>query len=189
MTKTTCAIEHCGGDILARGWCRKHYYRWKRMGDPLKTDRYMDHREALKNYPHWEGECLIWYGQRDSSGYGLINVDGKRSLVHRYVWSQANGPLDSGTELDHSCHNRACINMDHLRIATRSENTANKAGPRADNLSSGVRNVYRAKNGWTVQMTKDGQQYYFGLYPTIEEASVVAKTKRQELFGIYAGKG
>ena len=33
MAKTTCVI--CGAREMARGWCSKHYSRWKRHGDPL----------------------------------------------------------------------------------------------------------------------------------------------------------
>ena len=31
----TCKIEGCGSNVLARGWCRKHYLRWYKHGDPL----------------------------------------------------------------------------------------------------------------------------------------------------------
>ena len=30
-----CSIEGCNNKILARGWCNKHYLRWKNNGDPL----------------------------------------------------------------------------------------------------------------------------------------------------------
>ena len=31
----TCSIDECDKDVEARGWCRKHYGRWRRCGDPL----------------------------------------------------------------------------------------------------------------------------------------------------------
>lgn len=34
-----CSIEGCEGKHLSRGWCTKHYYRWKRTGDPNVTTR------------------------------------------------------------------------------------------------------------------------------------------------------
>lgn len=34
-----CSIEDCSGVELARGWCVKHYNRWKRHGDPLAEVR------------------------------------------------------------------------------------------------------------------------------------------------------
>ena len=34
MTEATCSIEGCDSRVLARGWCQRHYYHWKRHGDP-----------------------------------------------------------------------------------------------------------------------------------------------------------
>lgn len=34
MQKPLCAIETCDGVVLARSWCRRHYERWRRHGDP-----------------------------------------------------------------------------------------------------------------------------------------------------------
>lgn len=39
MTKATCSIGGCGGGVLARGWCSKHYQCWKHHGDPLAVKR------------------------------------------------------------------------------------------------------------------------------------------------------
>lgn len=32
-----CSIEGCEGSVTSRGWCERHYTRWKRHGDPLVT--------------------------------------------------------------------------------------------------------------------------------------------------------
>lgn len=32
---TLCSIEACGNEAKTRGWCEKHYCRWKRHGDPI----------------------------------------------------------------------------------------------------------------------------------------------------------
>jgi len=29
-----CKQENCAGNAQAKGWCSRHYYRWKRYGDP-----------------------------------------------------------------------------------------------------------------------------------------------------------
>lgn len=34
MNKTKCLINTCAGFAARRGWCIKHYKRWKRNGDP-----------------------------------------------------------------------------------------------------------------------------------------------------------
>jgi hypothetical protein len=35
----SCKVEHCGGAIVARGFCNKHYLRFKKFGDPLALSR------------------------------------------------------------------------------------------------------------------------------------------------------
>ncbi|MFC4943319.1 hypothetical protein [Pseudonocardia sp. GCM10023141] len=35
MAARQCSIPGCDGAHLARGWCRTHYVRWQRHGDPL----------------------------------------------------------------------------------------------------------------------------------------------------------
>ena len=34
-----CTIEGCSSKVAARGWCSKHYYRWRKYGDPLAVAR------------------------------------------------------------------------------------------------------------------------------------------------------
>ena len=34
MDKAQCSIDGCGGKVQARGWCPKHYQRWRANGDP-----------------------------------------------------------------------------------------------------------------------------------------------------------
>jgi hypothetical protein len=34
-TKRVCSVEGCGDKAKARGWCAKHYRRWKMHGEPL----------------------------------------------------------------------------------------------------------------------------------------------------------
>lgn len=40
--KKTCSIDGCERPHLARGWCKKHYYRWRRQGDPTTVLRVVD---------------------------------------------------------------------------------------------------------------------------------------------------
>jgi len=35
----TCTIDGCDSDAIGRGWCKKHYNRWYRHGDPVVTLR------------------------------------------------------------------------------------------------------------------------------------------------------
>ena len=34
-TVSYCSVDGCGQDAKVRGWCIRHYHRWRRHGDPL----------------------------------------------------------------------------------------------------------------------------------------------------------
>ncbi len=44
-------------------------------------------------------------------------------MVHRYIWECEVGPIPEGLVLDHQCRNRACCNVDHLRVVTYQVNS------------------------------------------------------------------
>lgn len=186
-----CSIDGCDNEHLARGWCGKHYRRWQKHGDPnhVRQTRYSDPEESFKARTEWQGDCLIWTGTITKSGYGHISFDGKHFRAHRYAWERVNGPIPDGKHIDHICHNKACVNVAHLRLATVRQNLSNRSGATKGNIRSGIRNIKKHGNGWQVRVGKNGKQYHFGTYQDIEEAAEVAEQARKELFGEYAGRG
>ena len=130
-------------------------------------------------------DCLVWVGGLDSSGYGLIWDEGRKKKAHRYAWESANGPIPEGMLLDHTCFNRACVDVSHLRLVTVSQNSRNRAGANKTNRLSGVRNVYLEGTRYLVRVGRKR----FGRYSTVEEAAVVADRARAEVFGVFAGRG
>jgi hypothetical protein len=72
--------------------------------------------------------CWVWTAQRDRWGYGRLNIYvaglGKtvKAMAHITLWELLMGPVPPGKQLDHLCHNEACINPDHLEPVTPSEN-------------------------------------------------------------------
>lgn len=71
--------------------------------------------------------CWIWQ-KTLSVGYARKRILGKNWRLHRYVHIILgnNPPPSSKHTVDHSCRNRACINPDHLRWATASEQGYNQ---------------------------------------------------------------
>lgn len=153
---------------------------------PSGWKRYKTPEESFAARTKWQGDCLVWTGAKNEDGYGQIWADGRMHRVHLWAWKKHFGSIPKGRVVDHTCHNPACCNTSHLRIATKGQNQSNRKSANT-NSKSGVRNVRREGSGWRVRMQRDGISYEFGTYQTIGEAEKVAIKKRQELFGQYAG--
>lgn len=214
-----CDVEGCGGEHRARGYCNKHYLQWRRTnnpscsvngcdrsatareycdkhwkrvwkhGDPQAgTHLYSTPEESFAARTEWQGDCLVWTGL-NQYGYGIIAVNRRSVLAHRYAWENKHGAIPEGAQIDHRCWNPSCVNVEHLRLASPAENSSYLSGP-APNTSTGVRNVhYNGSGKYRVRIKVRGKEYYFGLYEKIEDAADVAERERKRLFGDFAGRG
>jgi len=66
-------------------------------------------------------ECWLWTAALNPDGYGLINVGGRSDRAHRVAWKLAHGSIPKGKCVVHKCGNRACVNLRHLALETRTE--------------------------------------------------------------------
>lgn len=126
-----CGIEGCGKRRHSRGWCRAHYTRWQRHGDPLAggTPDGAPLAFLLNTLAIETDDCIAWPFNRNSAGYGAVWIDGKKRPVHRVVCARAHGePPTPEHEAAHSCGNGhlGCINRKHLCWKTAVENAADK---------------------------------------------------------------
>lgn len=193
VRERTCSLSECYTNHYAKGYCNKHYQKWKKYGDAVSGGTWYSTPEeafAARTIPVTETGCLLWTGALYPKGYGCIKVNGVNTGAHIFAWEQEHGKVPSGYMVDHKCHTPACCNVGHLRLATRAQNNSNLSGIRVNN-TSGYRNVTWNKDTdkWHVSITKNGVRHYFGLYEDLEESASVAEEKRIELFGEFAGKG
>lgn len=182
-----CSIEGCANrGYTKRTWCNKHYQRWKNHGDPLGGGRsYATPEEAFEARTKWdERGCLVWTGSL-KKGYGQMSVGTANVATHRYSYERSVGVVPEGMYVDHRCHNRACANPKHLRLATPKQNLENRSGPPSSS-TSGYRGVSwsRGRERWEVQATDKGKKHCGGLYKPYEihVAAYYARELRNRLF-------
>lgn len=134
---TTCTF--CERPLLANGMCSLHYQRWRRTGDPTKTQQGMrsDVKPIEERMPFFAlpNGCHEWTAGTNQYGYGKVKYEGRTLGAHRVAWYLSKGewPVE---ELDHLCHtldktcvggvdcrHRRCINPAHLEEVSKVENT------------------------------------------------------------------
>lgn len=95
--RPVCAVDECGGEVTSRGWCRRHYQRFMRYGDPLKVSAWASgNREGSEKWVARRRKP----GDRASQQEGYVYVfqpespmANSRGLVleHRWVLAQHLG--------------------------------------------------------------------------------------------------
>jgi hypothetical protein len=58
---------------------------------------------------------------------------------HRAAWVNERGPIPPSMTVDHRCENRRCLNVEHMRLLTRAENTAARSFNERKSAGSGRR--------------------------------------------------
>ncbi len=75
-----------------------------------------------KVHPEPNSGCWIWLSSLHENGYGEFWYNGTKVRAVRFSYEQSKGPIPRGTELDHLCRVRACVNPDHVEAVTHQEN-------------------------------------------------------------------
>jgi len=101
----------------------------------------LSERIKSKSYPA-SGGCIEWKGAK-RRGYPSLfwqdNGKPQNAYVHRMVWEMHNGPIPEGKVIMHTCDNKGCVNIDHLRLGTQADNIA-------DSIRKG-RQWWQVRNG------------------------------------------
>ena len=79
--------------------------------------------------------CHNWRGCCHSTGYGIFSIggrsDGRHVSAHRVAWELVHGPIPPDKLIRHRhCHNRRCVNVEHLATGTHQENMSDMTGAR-----------------------------------------------------------
>ncbi|VXB24238.1 HNH endonuclease signature motif containing protein [Citricoccus sp. K5] len=166
----------------AFGYCGAHYQRFKKgkdMDAPIRNVHATD-AERFWSKVDKSGKCWIWTGAK-YNGYGVFRIDSAARLAHRVSYKWAKGDIPDGEQLDHMCHNRACVNPDHVRFADHALNGQNRASANR-NSKSGIRGVYwvEARSGWMASIMLNREMHRRGPFDDIREAEQAAIELRRE---------
>jgi hypothetical protein len=117
-----CTIEGCERTKWARGYCGRHYQRFRTYGDPMFTKLPMK-VDGTPEERFWakvnaDEVCWEWMAATDRGGYGVFNPNGTLVRAHRFAWENLVGPIPEGLHIDHLCRNRICVCIDHLEPVT-----------------------------------------------------------------------
>lgn len=94
---------------------------------PTFADLSTEYRETLATriglHAEIDGECTLFSRHVSRNGYGRISVKGVLMAAHRFLYQHyLNEALPDHVEVDHLCHNRACVRVAHLEAVDRSTN-------------------------------------------------------------------
>lgn len=78
-----------------------------------------------------EAGCYAWLGKIGAGGYAYVAyMEGSQKIWRKaatVALELVGRPRPEDLEVDHLCRSRWCVNPDHMRYATRSENSLNRA--------------------------------------------------------------
>ena len=66
--------------------------------------------------------CWEWSAEITKTGYGRYVIDKVGYKVHRLAWMFATGEDPGELYVLHRCHNRRCVNIEHLYLGNHNQN-------------------------------------------------------------------
>ena len=91
-----------------------------------------------------------------TGGYGAFSARDTVS-AHRFSWEIHNGPIPRGIYVCHHCDNPPCVNPDHLRLLTNSDNAKNRYSNNRTHCDKG--HEFNEENTYWEKASTTGKPY------------------------------
>jgi len=72
--------------------------------------------------PEPNSGCWLWSKGVNACGYGVLGVNGRSTLAHRFSYELHYGEIPEGFYVLHRCDVPCCVNPDHLYLGTQFDN-------------------------------------------------------------------
>lgn len=127
---------------------------------------------------HWcesvkDGICYV---------FRYETVNGKRNYI--YLHRMIIGPAKTADQVDHKNGNGLDNRRCNLRLATYSQNQANRKFQ--NGKTKGVQATKSQTSPWIARIRKDGKIHNLGVFATVKEAALAYDKAAREMFGEFA---
>jgi hypothetical protein len=136
------------------------------------------------------GDCWLWKGSVNRSGYGRITINRTPAYAHRVAYELAVGPIPPGMQIDHLCWTTGCVRPEHLRVLSPFENNSRRKPRVAQTLESMVASdpipgvawqSHRQK--WKVSLRRGEKYYWGGRFASLEDANAACRKLYDDVDG------
>lgn len=69
-------------------------------------------------------DCHLWQKGLNTDGYAKSYYNNKTIAVHRFIYFYNNPNKNKAKAVHHTCGNRNCVAINHLRLVTHKQNLA-----------------------------------------------------------------
>ena len=124
-------------------------------------------------------------GRTSTNNYNDIQIDGRRMKAHHIVWALHTGEFPA-LFIDHINGNKTENRVDNLRLATASDNAANRVSEMGStSIYLGV-SFKSANRAWVAQIHKSGKKIHLGLFDSEATAAKAYNNAAMKHHGKFA---